>query len=90
MVGGSGSAPIYSDPINDVIKNVSMKNVEPRPFASPEAAARKLMEIANSVEPAQDGRIHIEPINWPFLQEHRGSPAEYSEIQNLSLDQACS
>jgi hypothetical protein len=24
-----------------------------------------------------DGRIHIELINWPFLQEHRGSPAEY-------------
>jgi len=23
----------------------------------------------------QDGRIHIELINWPFLQEHRGSPA---------------
>jgi hypothetical protein len=34
------------------------------------------MEIANSVEPVQDGRIHIELINWPFLQEHRGSPAE--------------
>jgi hypothetical protein len=25
--------------------------VAPRPFADPEAAARKLMEIANSVEP---------------------------------------
>jgi hypothetical protein len=29
------------------------------------------MEIANGVEPAQEGRIHIELINWPFLQEHR-------------------
>jgi len=27
------------------------KYVEPRPFAEPEAAARKLMEIANSIEP---------------------------------------
>jgi len=27
--------------------------------------ARKLMEIANSVEPVQDGRIHIELIDWP-------------------------
>jgi len=54
-----------------------MKFVDPRPFADPEAAARKLMEIANSVESVQDGRIHIELINWPFLQEHRGSPAEY-------------
>jgi hypothetical protein len=40
-----------------------MKSKEPRPFADPEAAARKLMEIANSIEPVQDGRIHIELIN---------------------------
>jgi Domain of unknown function (DUF4399) len=30
-----------------------------RSFADPEVAARKLMEIANSVEPVQDGRIHV-------------------------------
>jgi len=34
-----------------------MKFKEPRLYADPEAAARKLMEIANSVEPVQDGRI---------------------------------
>jgi hypothetical protein len=45
-----------------------MKFIQPRPFADPDAAARKLMEIANSVEPVPDGRIHIELINWPFLQ----------------------
>jgi hypothetical protein len=28
-----------------------MKSVAGRPFADPEVAARKLMEIANSVEP---------------------------------------
>jgi hypothetical protein len=28
-----------------------VKYVEPRPFADPEAAARKLMELANAVEP---------------------------------------
>jgi hypothetical protein len=54
-----------------------MKFVASRPFADPEAAACKLLEIANSIEPVQDGRIHIEKINWPFLSEHRGSPAEY-------------
>jgi hypothetical protein len=32
-----------------------MKFVAARPFADPEAAARKLMEIGNSVEPVQDG-----------------------------------
>jgi hypothetical protein len=34
-----------------------------RPYADPEAAARKLVEIANSVEAAQDGRIFIQLIN---------------------------
>ena len=62
------------------------KYVEPRPFAEPEAAARKLMEIANSIEPVQDGRIHIELINWPFLQEHRGSPAEYKLGLKLAIE----
>ena len=40
-----------------------MKFVQQRPFADPEAAARKLMEIANSIEPVQDGHIFIEGIN---------------------------
>jgi hypothetical protein len=54
-----------------------MKFVEPRPFADPEAAARKLVEIANACEPIQDGRIYIEKINEPFLYQLRGTPAEY-------------
>lgn len=40
-----------------------------RPFADPEAAARKLLELAAGVEPVQDGRIHIEKINAPFLSK---------------------
>jgi hypothetical protein len=48
-----------------------------RPYANPEAAARKLIEIANSVEAVQEGRIHIEKINGPMLYEHKASPAEY-------------
>jgi hypothetical protein len=63
-----------------------MKFVEPRPYADPEAAARKLMEIANSVEPVQDGRIHIELINGPFLFEHKGSPAEYKAGLGLCIE----
>jgi hypothetical protein len=54
-----------------------MKFAEGRPYAEPEAAGRKLIEIANSVEAVQDGRIHIEKINGPFLFEFKGSPAEY-------------
>ena len=44
-----------------------MKFVEPHPFSNPDAAARKLVEIANGVEAVQDGRIYIERVNEPFL-----------------------
>jgi hypothetical protein len=44
-----------------------MKFVERHPFADPDAAARKVIEIANDVEAAQDGRIFIERVNEPFL-----------------------
>ena len=54
-----------------------MKFVEPRPFANPDAAARKLLELANAFEPVQDGRIYIEKVNGPFLYQLKGTPAEY-------------
>jgi hypothetical protein len=38
-------------------KSGLMKFVEPNQFADPDAAARKLLEIANTVEAVQDGRI---------------------------------
>ncbi|WGR73316.1 MULTISPECIES: hypothetical protein [unclassified Bradyrhizobium] len=50
-----------------------MKLTTERPFADPEAAARKLVELARSIEPVQDGRIHIEKINAPFLYTLKGS-----------------
>jgi hypothetical protein len=37
-----------------------MKFVELRSFADPDAAARKLIEIASTIEPVQDGRIYVE------------------------------
>jgi hypothetical protein len=37
-----------------------MKFVEPSRLTDPDAAARKLVEIANATEPPQDGRIYIE------------------------------
>ena len=54
-----------------------MKFVDARPFADPEVAARKLVEIANSIEAPQDGRIHIEKINGPMLFQLKATPAEY-------------
>jgi hypothetical protein len=53
-----------------------MKLTSDRPLSDPDKAARKLIEIANTVEAVQDGRIHIELINAPFLQGG-GSPDEY-------------
>jgi hypothetical protein len=44
-----------------------MKFVERQPLADPDIAARKLVEIANSAEAVQDGRIYIERVNEPFL-----------------------
>jgi hypothetical protein len=63
-----------------------MKFVANRPFADPEIAARKLMEIANAVDPVQDGRIHIEKINGPFIHELKGSPAEYGAGLMLAIE----
>jgi hypothetical protein len=61
------------------------KFAEPRPYANPETAARKLIEIANAVEAVQDGRIYIELINAPFLFEHKASPAEYTAGLDLAI-----
>ena len=53
-----------------------MKFVEPRPFGDPDVAARKLIEIASTIEPVQNGRIYIELVNAPFLKAG-GSASEY-------------
>jgi hypothetical protein len=63
-----------------------MKFAADRPYSDPEKAARKLVEIANSIETIQDGRIFIELINWAFLNEHKGSPAEYKAGLDLAIN----
>jgi hypothetical protein len=57
-----------------------MKFAAECPYADLEAAARKLIEIANSVESAQGGRIFIE-----LVYEHKGSPAEYKAGRDLAV-----
>ena len=44
-----------------------MKFVIDSPLADPDVAARKLVEIASTVEAVQDGRIFIKLVNQPFL-----------------------
>jgi hypothetical protein len=63
-----------------------VKFAKPRPYADPETAARKLIEIANTIEAIQDGRLHIEKINAPFLAVG-GSPAEYMAGLDLAIAQ---
>jgi hypothetical protein len=63
-----------------------MKYAELRPYADPEKAARRIVEIASTVEPAQDGRIYIELINGPFLFKDKGSPAEYGAGMKLAIE----
>jgi hypothetical protein len=62
-----------------------VKFVANRPFADPEIAARKLIELANAVEPVQDGRIHIEKINWPMQHDLKASPVEYKAGLDLAI-----
>lgn len=49
-----------------------------RPYAAPEVAARKIVELAQSIEPV-NGRIHIEKINYPFISKEgcKGSGPEF-------------
>jgi hypothetical protein len=57
-----------------------------RAFSDSEAAARKLVELANSVEALQEGRIHIELLNGPMLFELKATPAEYSAGLKLAIE----
>ncbi|MDI3567608.1 hypothetical protein [Bradyrhizobium sp. Arg816] len=54
-----------------------MKLIAERPYADPEAAARKLVEIAAGIEAVQDGRIYIERINAPFLFTLKATGSEF-------------
>ena len=62
-----------------------MKYAETRPYTDPEKATRKLLEIGNTVESIQDGRIYIELLNAPFLFKEGGSPAEYGAGLALAI-----
>jgi hypothetical protein len=66
--------------------NGLMKFAVDRPYSDSEKSARKLIEIANSVDAVQDGRIYIEKINGPFLFEFKGSPDEYRAALKLAIN----
>jgi hypothetical protein len=55
-----------------------------RLFADPEAAARKLIEIDNSVKAVQEGRIHIELFRQETSSKSESSPGTIGLDQRLS------
>ncbi|WGD56057.1 hypothetical protein QA641_20460 [Bradyrhizobium sp. CB1650] len=64
-----------------------MKLTAEHSFANPEAAARKLIELAAGIEPVQDGRIHIEKINAPFLYNLNGKGPEFGAGIRYAVEQ---
>ena len=63
-----------------------MKLVNDRPYSNPEAAARKLVELAASVPAVQNGRIYIERINAPFLFALKASGPEFGAGLRYAID----
>lgn len=55
-----------------------MKYVEPRPYAKPEAAAARLMEIAKAIGADRRGLIPIGAWNATFLNRDKATVAEYT------------
>jgi hypothetical protein len=62
------------------------KFVASRPYADAEAAARKIVELANAVEIVLDGRTYIEKINGPMLFELKATPAESKAALDRAID----
>jgi len=62
------------------------KFVERRPYADPEAAARKLVDIAHGLGEVWDGRLFVEKLNWAMLVEYGASPAEWSAGIKLAVE----
>jgi hypothetical protein len=56
------------------------------PLRRSRSRGSQAIEIANSVEAVQDGRIHIELINAPFLFDLKGTPAEYGAGLQLAIE----
>ncbi len=61
-----------------------MKFKEDRSFATPEAAERKLLDIANAVEADHAGRLSVEIINRQF-RDAGGSYEEYGAAVTAAI-----
>jgi hypothetical protein len=61
-----------------------MKFVTPSKFTDPNAAVRKLLEIANGIEADHAGRVEIGTINQQF-RDAGGSYEEYGAAVNAAI-----
>jgi hypothetical protein len=61
-----------------------LKFKENRPFAAPEAAERKLLELANAIETDHAGRLSVSVINRQF-REAGGSYKEYGAAVKAAI-----
>lgn len=61
-----------------------MKFKEERPFANPEVAMVKLLEIANGLEADHAGRISVGAINHAFLSAG-GNVSEYGAAMHRAV-----
>lgn len=64
-----------------------MKFVDDRPYAKPEAAGKRLLELANSLTLRADGWVYVEKVNGPFLFQDKARPAEYGAGIAWLIDQ---
>ncbi|TWB53799.1 hypothetical protein [Bradyrhizobium sacchari] len=58
----------------------------PRPYANPETAARKLVEIAAATPAVQDGRICIARVNAQFIFTLKGTGSEFGAGLALAIE----
>jgi hypothetical protein len=63
--------------------------IRPRAYADPEAAARKIMEIANGLGDVWDGRLFVEKLNWAMLHDFGASPAEWRAGIDRAVESGC-
>ncbi len=61
-----------------------MKFKEDHPFATPEAAEQKLLELANAIEADHAGRLSVEVINRQF-RDAGGSYEEYGAAVKAAI-----
>jgi len=64
-----------------------MKFVQERPYARPEVAAKRLLEIAAEIGPNAMGWYYVEKINAQLLFKEGASPAEYGAGIKLLREQ---